>query len=110
MAFSKSFAKTTDKSIYPKWVEVFLTEEEELEEERKCREENIRIMRECIADARKIFASEKMKGYETSIISMAIALFEKRASHSVYWKESKAKEKFDKEYMNPTNLKKGSKE
>ena len=28
--------------------------------------------------------------------NLAIALFEKRASHQVFWKESKAKEKFDK--------------
>lgn len=95
MAFSKSFAKTTEKSVYPKWVEVFLSEEEEREEERKCREENIRLMKECIDDAKKIFSSEKLKGYETSVITLAIALFDKRASHSVYWKENKAKEKFD---------------
>jgi hypothetical protein len=96
MAFSKSFAKTTEKSVYPKWVEVYLTEEEEREEEKKCREENIRLIKECIDDAKKIFAGEKLKGYETSLITLAIALFEKRASHAVYWKESKAKEKFDK--------------
>jgi hypothetical protein len=96
MAFSKSFAKTTEKSVYPKWVEVYLTEEEEREEEKKCRVENVRLMKECLEDARKIFASEKLKGYETSLITLTIALFEKRASHSVYWKENKAKEKFDK--------------
>ena len=96
MAFSKSFAKRTEKSVYPKWVEVYLTEEEEREEEKKCRVENVRLMKECLEDARKIFASEKLKGYETSLITLTIALFEKRASHSVYWKENKAKEKFDK--------------
>jgi hypothetical protein len=96
MAFSKSFAKTTEKSVYPKWVEVYLTEEEEREEEKKCRVENVRLMKECLEDARKIFASEKLKGYETSLITLAVALFEKRASHVIYWKESKAKEKFDK--------------
>jgi len=95
MAFSKSFAKTTEKSVYPKWIEVYLTEEEEREEEKKCRVENVRLMKECLEDARKIFASEKLKGYETSLITLTIALFEKRASHSVYWKENKAKEKFD---------------
>jgi len=96
MAFSKSFAKTTEKSVYPKWIEVYLTEEEEREEEKKCRVENVRLMKECLEDARKIFASEKLKGYETSLITLAVALFEKRASHVIYWKESKAKEKFDK--------------
>jgi len=34
MAFSKSFAKTTEKSVYPKWTEVFLTDDEEREEEK----------------------------------------------------------------------------
>jgi len=95
MAFSKSFAKTTEKSVYPKWIEVFLSEEEERGEEQKCRHENIRLMKECLEDAKKIFASEKLKGYETSLITLAIALFDKRASHAVYWKENKAKEKFD---------------
>ncbi|HJX06268.1 MAG TPA: hypothetical protein VJ461_06170 [Candidatus Nanoarchaeia archaeon] len=95
MAFSKSFAKTTDKSVYPKWVEVFLSEKEEQEEEKKCREENIRLMNECLEDAKKIFSESKLKDYQTNVISIAISLFEKRASHVVYWKESKAKEKFD---------------
>ena len=95
MAFSKSFAKTTDKSVYPKWIEVFLTEDEEREEERKCRQENIRLMKECLEDAKKIFSESKLKDYQTNVISIAVALFEKRASHVVYWKESKAKEKFD---------------
>jgi hypothetical protein len=95
MTFSKSFAKTTDKSVYPKWIEVFLTEEEEREEERKCRQENIRLMKECLDDAKKIFLESKLKDYQTNVISIAVALFEKRASHVVYWKESKAKDKFD---------------
>jgi hypothetical protein len=95
MAFSKSFAKTTDKSVYPKWIEVFLTEEEELEEEKKSREENIQIMKECISDAKKIFSEQKLKDYQTDVIRVAVALFEKRASHAIYWKESKAKDKFD---------------
>ena len=98
MAFSKTFPKTTDKSVYPKWTEVFLTEEEEKEQEELCREKNIRLMKECISDAKKIFLEQKLKDYQTDIIRLAVALFEKRASHSVYWKESKAKKKFDKEH------------
>jgi len=98
MAFSKAFAKTTEKSVYPKWTEVFLSEAEEREEERKCREENIRLMRECLDDAKKIFSESKLKDYQTNVISIAIALFEKRASHAVYWKESRAKNKFDAEH------------
>ena len=96
MAFSKSFPKTVEGSSYPQWEEVFLTEEEEREEERKCREENIKIMKECVDDAKKIIQEKNMKEYQTDVVTMAISLFEKRASHSVYWKESKAKGKFDK--------------
>lgn len=96
MAFSKSFAKTSEKSVYPKWVEVFLSEEEEREEEQKCRQENIKLMKECLEDAKKIFSDSKLKDYQTNVISIAVALFDKRASHAIYWKENKAKEKFDK--------------
>ena len=95
MPFSKSFPKTIEGSSYPQWEEIFLTEEEEKEEEGKCREENIKLMKECIDDAKKIIQEKNMKEYQTDIINMAISLFEKRASHSIYWKESKAKEKFD---------------
>jgi DNA helicase TIP49 (TBP-interacting protein) len=98
MPFSKTFPKTTDKSVYPKWIEVFLTEEEERLEEKKCKEENIKLMKECIDDAREIIKNKNLKEYQTDLINMAISLFEKRASHAIYWKESKAKEKFDKQY------------
>jgi len=95
MPFSKSFPRTSKTSPYPQWEEIFLTEEEEKEEERKCREENINIMKECVDDAKKIIQERNLKDYQTDVVNMAISLFEKRASHSVYWKESKAKEKFD---------------
>ncbi|MBU1198706.1 MAG: hypothetical protein KKF46_02705 [Nanoarchaeota archaeon] len=95
MPFSKSFPKTSDKSVYPKWEEVFLTQAEEKEQDALCRKENMKLMQECISDAKKIFSEQKLKDYQTDVIRLAVALFEKRASHSVYWKESKAKEKFD---------------
>jgi len=95
MAFSKTFPKSSDKSVYPKWVEIFLTEAEEKEQESLCRIENVRLMRECINDAKKIIKEKNLREYQTDVINMAIALFEKRASHAIYWKESKAKEKFD---------------
>ena len=97
MAFSKSFPKTSDKSIYPKWVEISIPDEEEKAIEQECRNENINLMKECIDDTKKIFREEQLKDFQTDIISAAISLFEKRASHAVYWKESKAKEIFDKE-------------
>jgi len=95
MGFSKTFPKTIAGSNYPVWEEVFLSEEEETEEEKKCRFENIKLMKECIADAEQILKDSKLKDFQTNVIDMAISLFEKRASHSVYWKESRAKEKFD---------------
>ena len=95
MPFSKSFPKTTDKSVYPKWEEVYLTDAEERAVEDESMRENLRLMKECIEDAKKIFSEKDLKPYQTDIIHTAIALFEKRASHTVFWKESKAKEKFD---------------
>lgn len=95
MPFSKSFPKTTEKSVYPKWEEVFLTEEEEREQERLAREENYKLMKECIEDAREIFREKELKFFQSDIIRTAATLFEKRASHPVFYKESKAKEKFD---------------
>ena len=94
MAFSKAFPKRSDKSAYPRWEDVGLSEEEEKEVEALAREENIRLFQECIQDARKILADEHLKGYETSLITVAVSLFEKRASHSVYWKENRARDKF----------------
>ena len=98
MSFSKSFPRTVKGSPYPRWEEVFISEEEERAEEDKCRVENLRIMDQCIEDAKKIMANKSLKPYQTDLINIAIALFEKRASHSVYWKERKAKDKFDELY------------
>lgn len=95
MAFSKSFPRTTEKSSYPIWEEVTLDEAEEHEQETLARKENIIKMRECIEDAKNIIESNNLKQYQTDMISVAIALFEKRGSHEIYYKENKAKEKFD---------------
>jgi len=98
MAFSKSFPRTTDKSAYPKWEEIFLTDKEEQEIEAKARIINNELMKTCIEDANNIFSDKNLKNYQTDIIRLAIALFEKRASHTVYQKEEKAKSKFDELY------------
>ena len=95
MAFSKSFPRTLKGSTYPRWEEIFLTENEELLEEQRCKIDNISIMKESIDDAKKIMADKDLKRYQTDLISVAIALFEKRASHAIHCKERKAKEKFD---------------
>ncbi|MFH1072335.1 MAG: hypothetical protein V1743_02810 [Nanoarchaeota archaeon] len=95
MAFSKTFPKTIEGSNYPKWEEVFLSAAEDAQTEKECRDENVRLMQECIADAKQIIHETGLKPFQTNIIHIAISLFEKRASHEVYWKEEKAKDKFD---------------
>ena len=96
MVFSKNFPRNVEGSNYPRWEEVFLTEEEEKAVEERNRQENTVLMKECIEDAKKVMTEKGMKDFQSDLIAMAISLFEKRASHLVYWKESKAKEKFDK--------------
>ncbi len=98
MAFQKSFPKRTDKSNYPTWEEVELSDEEEKKVEESARKENIKIMAECIADARRLFKKNDMDKSQNDIIEVAKSLFDKRASHQVYHKEKAAKEKFDKKF------------
>ena len=95
MAFSKSFPKTLPGSNYPQWEEMYLTSSEEKELEDKSRNENVVLMKECVEDAKKLFSDKNLKDFQSDMVSVAIALFEKRASHTIYWKENKAKEKFD---------------
>jgi hypothetical protein len=95
MAFSKKFPREVDGSNYPRWEEISLTDEEEKEQEQRCRQESIRLMKECTGDAKLIMEEKGMKEYQSDLISLAISLFEKRSSHAVYWKENKCKEKFD---------------
>jgi hypothetical protein len=95
MVFSKSYAKTTDKSIYPKWIEIFLTDEEEKTAEIECREKNILVMKECLEDAALIVKEKKLFETQSHIVNIANYLFDKRASHEVFFKEKKTKEKFD---------------
>jgi len=96
MTFSKSFPKTIEGSSYPRWEEIKLTEGEEKEQEILCRKNNNELMRDCIVDAQEMFVGmEGLSEHQTDIIRVAISLFEKRASHEIYWKEEKAKNKFD---------------
>ncbi len=95
MAFYKAFPRKSDKSVYPNWDEIMLDDEEEKIVEEKARQINIELMKECISDAKKISAEAGLKNYDSNITAIAIALFEKRSSHIVFWKENKAKEKFE---------------
>ncbi len=95
MVFTKTFPKQVKGSSYTHWEEIALTEAEELEEEQHSRIDNIKLMKECIDDARIIMKDKDLKDYQTDLVSIARGLFEKRASHSVYFKEKRAKKKFD---------------
>lgn len=98
MVFKKSFPHTTDKSVYPKWEEISLSDVEERKQEVLAREDNINKMKECIVDAKSIIKSNDLKPYQTDMINIAIALFDKRGSHEIYYKDNKAKEKFDEKF------------
>ncbi|MBW2983086.1 hypothetical protein KY327_02175 [Candidatus Woesearchaeota archaeon] len=96
MPFTKAFPKRSDKSVYPQWEDVSLTPEEEREAEAACRADNNRIMASCLEDAKRLVKEEGLKGFETSVVTVASSLFDKRASHAAFWKEEKAREKFEK--------------
>ncbi len=96
MVFSKSFPRTIKGSNFPRWEEVSISADEELQVEQQARLENIKLIKQCIEDAKQIIEDKNLKRYQTDLINIAIALFDKRASHTIYWKENKAKEKFDK--------------
>ena len=93
--FSKSFRKPAEGSVYGRWVEVKLTDEEEREVEEVADRENSKLFGRCLEEAGKIIAENGLKPYQSDLISIAIALFEKQARHSIYWKENKCREKFD---------------
>lgn len=96
MVFVKSFARSLEKQgNYPQWEEVKLTDEEEREQELLARIENINVMKECIWDVRELMKEKQLKPFQSDIVGMAVALFEKRASHGVFWKERKCRDKFD---------------
>ncbi|MBN1544758.1 hypothetical protein JW898_04840 [Candidatus Woesearchaeota archaeon] len=94
MVFSKNFAREVEGSNFPKWEEIFLSAQEEREREQVARQENLFLMRQCIADARNVLKDEHMMDMQSHVLSVAMSLFKKRASHAVFYKEEKCKEKF----------------
>jgi len=94
MVFSKTFPREIEGSNYPKWEEIFLSAQEEREREQVARQENLFLMRQCLADARNILKDEKMMDMQSHVLSLANSLFKKRASHAVHYKEEKCKDKF----------------
>ncbi len=98
MAYSKNFPRTVEGSNYPRWEEIFLSGEEEKEVEELVGKENIKLMKGCITDAHLLLREKNLDFSHADVIKVAIALFEKRASHVVYAKDRKAKEKFDEKF------------
>ncbi|MFW6230773.1 MAG: hypothetical protein ACOC32_01995 [Nanoarchaeota archaeon] len=102
MAFSKAFPKTIEGLSYPKWIEVYLSEEEEADIEQGTRVKNKRMLAECIKDAQQIVQKLGLNTYQSDVVSMAVAMFEKRAPHTVHEKERRCKDKFDAENAHET--------
>lgn len=98
MAFSKRFPKDIPGSKFPEWVDVALTDAQEASVEAQARQEHVMLMKDCLADAYQVLKDKELKDYQTNVVQMAVALFDKRASHVVWHKEEKAREKFEKEH------------
>lgn len=95
MAFTKRLPTERKGSPFARWEEVTLSSDEEREVEEQHRQEDIRLMRECLEDARKIFFEEGLKEFQSNVVDVAVALFNQRSRHVVYWKEERAKKKLD---------------
>ena len=54
--------------------------QEAREREQVLRQENLFLIRQCIADARNVLNDEKMMDMQSHVLSVAIALFRKRAA------------------------------
>ncbi len=94
MNFSKKFPRTVPGTNFPIWEEVSLTEEQETQVENHSKQTNYQLMDECLLEAKQLTIKHQLNT-EENIARIAVALFEKRASHQVFWKERKAKEIFD---------------
>ncbi|MBI2019291.1 hypothetical protein HYS95_01310 [Candidatus Daviesbacteria bacterium] len=94
MAFSKAFPRQVSGSSSPVWEEVLLSEEEEKEAEEKCQRENFCLLDASLQEAKALAIKHGINS-GANVTRMAIALFEKKASHQVFWKEKMAKEKFE---------------
>jgi hypothetical protein len=94
MVFSKTFPREIEGSNYPRWEEIFLSAQEEREREQVARQEFLFLIRQCVADARNILKDENMMDMQSHVLSIALALFKKKANHTVYYKEEQCKQKF----------------
>ena len=93
MVYVKSFPKNS--ATPTEWVKIKLSEKDEKEIEKSVRVKNALLFDECLNDATGILRAGALKEYQTNIVNIARALFEKRASHLVYQKEAYCREKFE---------------
>lgn len=99
MSYSKSFPRDVKGST--QWQEVYLTLAEDQQEEERARKENLSLMKQCMEDATTIMRTKSLQAYQSDLVAIAVTLFAKRASHTVYWKDRKCKEKFDQQLEAP---------
>jgi hypothetical protein len=104
MTFSKSFPRTDGKTNFPIWEEISLDSNSEREVESKAQRETNALMKQCIGDSRLIMEDMNLRDSQTDLVRMAVSLFEKRASHIVYWKEEECKNRFDAKFKNQSTL------
>ena len=96
----KTFPRTVDGHSYPVWEEIILSDKEELISEQQAKRENLKLMKRCLDDAKKLLEDMGFREYQSDILGIALTMFRKQASHVVYWKDSRCKEKFDRRYGN----------
>jgi len=95
MTFKKSFPHQKAEGAFTNWVEIALSNDDEKKAQDKARDEQVATYNQCLDDAREILLKNGMKAFDPNMIAVANALFEKRASHTVYYKEEAARDKFD---------------
>jgi len=71
MTFSRRFPKDKPGSPYASWEEVYLTAEDERAVEDKQRGANVKLMQECIGDAKIAAAGQKLQHVQADIIAIA---------------------------------------
>jgi len=95
MTHRKSFPRSAEGRNVTIWEDIRLSKKEEKEQEKLARQTNAELMQECINDAGLILKRIGMRNYQSDVIRIARELFNKRASHSVFWKDKKCREKMD---------------
>lgn len=95
MTFTKRFPKDIATSPYPQWIEVTLSDEEERSVEESVRKQHAKLLVRCVQDAKQVAKSSEVHADPAELVSLAKALFDKQASHVVFHKEARAREKFE---------------